>query len=121
MTPDKAKSVARRIAVRDMRLGDRITTPRGEVLYAHAIEIPNQPVFVFLMDGRAIGVALMRSGARELRYCDPDGVIRKEPLGGHSVQEAMPIAINRMSALIRKFLGERHPLADAISANGMTA
>lgn len=114
----QAQKIAKRVAVRPLKLNDRIMTPRGETLYHRRLELPGMPAFVFLDSGRAMGVTVIKPGSvSELRYCDREGRIHVDTFSAATVEHGLKQAMESMAKVAAQMLGERHPLAEAASAN----
>jgi len=98
--------------------GDVFNSPQGEPMHVEPrIVLPGWQAAAFLLNGGPVGVLVIRPWGSELRYYDDAGVVHKEPVIRADVETTMRIATNRICALIRHFLGERHPLADRPTAN----
>ncbi len=103
-----------------MEPGDVLNSPRGEPVYRQPkLVVPGHEAFIFTLKGRAIGVIVFSPQGSDLRYFDREGIIHTEQMGVDGADAVMERAIQRMCELISKFLGERHPLAEAASANRM--
>jgi len=97
--------------------GDVINSPKGEPMYAEPkIHVAGWEAHAFLLKGAPVGVLVLRPGQNELRYCDREGIVHREPVHGGTYEALMMAGIKRMAELIATFLGERHPLADMPSA-----
>lgn len=102
--------------------GDVINSPRGEPMHEEPrVVLPGWQAVAFLLKGAPVGVLVIRPGNVELRYCDREGIIHREPVKGLDFDDIMEKGIARMVYLIGQFLGERHPLAAMPSANAVAA
>jgi hypothetical protein len=103
--------------------GDRIVSPRGEEMYAEPrFIVPGQAAWAFVLNGRAVGVLVLRTGAAaKLRCCDGEGRVHDETLMAPSEDVAIGMAVQRMALVTAHFLGERHPLTRAATANATAA
>lgn len=109
-------------SLRVLQPGDVIRSPLGEVLHREpSIEIAGPKNAAFMLGGAPVGVVEFRYGGCRLRYCDREGRIHEETIDGLDVDALMVAAMQRMAILIREFLGERHPLAEQMSANKAAA
>lgn len=118
----KADQIASSGSLMVLQPGDVIRTPRGEELHREpTLVIPGPKNAAFMLGGSPVGVIVFRYGEVRLRYCDREGIIHEERIGGHDVDALMFAGMQRMAIVIREFLGERHPLADMASANKAAA
>ncbi len=102
--------------------GDVINSPKGEPMYTEPkIEVPGWEAHAFILRGAPVGVLVLRPGDNQLRYCDREGIVHREPVHAVTHEALMMAGIKRMAELIGTFLGERHPLADQPSANAIVA
>lgn len=114
--------LAKSAGIYPMEPGDVIKSPRGEPMHRQPrLILEGHEAFVFHLRGNAIGVIVIQPGRVELKYFDHEGIIHTEQMGADAPSACMDRAIRRMCELIGKFLGERHPLAEAASANKLPA
>lgn len=108
-----------RVNLRRCQPGDQILSPRGEPLYTEPrFLVPGNTAFAYLLNGYPVGVLVLREGELgALIYCDDEGLKHEDKIMADSFEQTMELAANRMSVLIARFLGERHPLADTMAAN----
>ncbi len=108
----------------DLRPGDKVMSPRGEVMHeVSKIVLPGSRLksFGFALHGTVIAVLVHAPGTNTLIYCDREGRKHEEPIPGWGIDQVMHNAVQRVSKLVAVFLGQRHPLADAPSANEAAA
>lgn len=122
MDKRSAKQLARNFGVTKLGSKDRVVSPRGEEMFRAPLIIIGQDAFAFTYKGAAVGVLILSSGENGiLRYCDREGRVHEEHLMGDTNDQKMHMAMNRMSKAVAAFVGERHPLAQATSANRLPA
>ena len=109
--------------IRKCQPGDKFTTPRGQIMYEEPrVALPGCEAWGLFLKGHSIGVLIVRQGNCTLRYCDPAGIVHSEDMPDMMSPEEQAIAaMHRMARLAKQFLGERHPLAEAASANARPA
>lgn len=113
-----ARKLAARFGVTEMHHGDRVVSPRGEEIYKQPLIMPGQQSFAFTLDGSPVGVVIVRRGdGGFLRYCDREGRVHQEQIMADTTDQTMAMAVNRMAVVVGAMMGERHPLAEATSAN----
>lgn len=116
---DRVVSSARLV---ELRAGDRVLSPRGEVMhYESSIVVPGRKNIAVVVGGRPLGVLMFRYDGLRVLYCDREGRVHHEDIQGTDVHALMYAGMQRMAVVIREFLGDRHPLADMASANKAAA
>lgn len=97
--------------------GQKFAGPTGNVFYEEPkVIIPGTGAFVMRVQGRPVAVVYHRMGLRvTLRYCDPQGNVINEEMAGDSFKFQMKAAVERMCKVILKYMGERHPAAQALA------
>lgn len=123
MTPKEARAFARNASVYACQPGDRIVGPTGQEMYREPLIVAWGWRAVALMwKGSPIGVVVFRPGEpTSLRYCDHEGRVHEERIEPSGEEAEMKFAMLRMAEIVKHFLGERHPLAEAASANAVPA
>lgn len=118
-----AKRLARRFSMMALEPGDVIKGPAGHELYRHPRIVGwGQEAIGFMFDGAPVGVVIYRADSSgELRYCDREGRPHSEDIERGTFDQIRLAAMVRMGDLIKTFLGERHPLAERVSANRVPA
>lgn len=122
MNKRQAIEIARQSGLRRMVPGDVIMSPYGKQMYIEPrFIVPGWDAFAFTYKDMPIGVLIIRAGQpTKLRYCDWEGAVQDETIAGDSRNEQMRTAMQRMTVLIKQFLGERHPMALAAGAPANT-
>lgn len=123
MNHRQARAFSRRFSVMAMQPGDIINGPTGTEVYRHPRLVGwGQDAIAYMFDGWAIGVLIIRADSSgEIRYCDREGRPHVEDIERGHPRQLMTAGMVRMAEVVKAFLGEHHPLADAASANTVPA
>lgn len=123
MTPKEARAFARNASIYLCQPGDRLVAPTGQEMYREPrIVAWGGKAIALMWKGAPVGVVIFRIGEpTALRYCDNEGRVHEERIEPCGEDAEMRFAMLRMSEIIKHFVGERHPLAHATSANAIPA